>query len=210
LKKCADADAASLKADAKFVRTTKCTADDDSLAEVAFTAEGLAAEACFSLGNDVPFDMPPAAKGSFKGYTNRWTYANVGGIDKYFDDRAEFTGQYAKGQEVKYPGNESANKNGWTGSAGMAAIIGFAVFGLGIIFAVIMLVIDMRKRLAMYEEMIADDISVMQKLGMGSRQAEFDRELAERLAGSKGDLGTDDQLITQALELKAEEFAKYM
>jgi len=89
----------------------------------------------------------------------------------------------------------------------MGAIIGFAVFGLGIIYAISMIALDMKKRLAMYEEMIVDDLAVMQKLGMGSRMAEFDRELTERLAGAKGDVGADDQLITQALELRAEEYA---
>jgi len=40
--------------------------------------------------------------------------------------------------------------------------------------------------------------------------AEFDKELAARLTGEKGAEGVDDQLVTQALELRAEEFAAYM
>ena len=47
-------------------------------------------------------------------------------------------------------------------------------------------------------------------MGLGDRMAEFDRELVARLAGEKGAEGVDDQLTTQALELRAEEFAKYM
>lgn len=198
MKVCADAAAIELKADPKY-KTPACTHATDLALETI--------EECPS-GIVVPLDQAPAAPGSFKGYTNRWTMSNVGGDDIYTDTR-DYVKDF-KGKKVEYSGNESANMNAFSDSAQMGAIIGFAVFGLGIIYAVIMIAIDMKKRLAMYEEMIADDISVMQKLGMGSRQAEFDRELAERLAGSKGDLGTDDQLITQALELKAEEFAKYM
>lgn len=39
---------------------------------------------------------------------------------------------------------------------------------------------------------------------------EFSKELATRLAGIKDDEGVDDQLVTQALELREEEYEKYM
>lgn len=39
---------------------------------------------------------------------------------------------------------------------------------------------------------------------------EMQVELAARLAGGATETGVDDQLVTQALELRNEDFAKYM
>ena len=93
---------------------------------------------------DVPEDPVPDL-GSFKGYTNKYTMSNVGGdLEEDYPDVA-FS-------------NESKTMNGWTGSARAGLIIGFVTFALGIIFTLIMITIDMRKRLAMYEEHIQDDL----------------------------------------------------
>lgn len=73
-----------------------------------------------------------------------------------------------------------------------------------------MIAIDMRKRKEMYEEKIQEDLQTLERLGMGPRMAEVNRELAARLAGGKDEAGVDDQLVTQALELRADEFARYM
>lgn len=106
--------------------------------------------------------------------------------------------------------NESVSYAAWTDSARMGCIIGFAAFGLGILFTVTMIALDMRKRKQWYDELIADDLQKMKQLGLDSKMAEIERELAARLAGGKDESGVDDQLVTQALELRAEEFAKYM
>lgn len=39
---------------------------------------------------------------------------------------------------------------------------------------------------------------------------EMQKELAVRLAGGVTEAGVDDQLVTQALELRPEDFAKHM
>jgi len=59
--------------------------------------------------------MAPAAPGSFKGYTNRWTFSLVGGEDKFFDTRTEF--KDLKDKKVVYSGNQSTNMNPFTDSA---------------------------------------------------------------------------------------------
>ena len=48
----------------------------------------------------------------------------------------------------------------------MGCIIGFSVYALGIIYAIIMIVIDMRKRDRMYADHIEEDLDTMNKLGM--------------------------------------------
>lgn len=68
-------------------------------------------------------------------------------------------------------------------------------------FAVVMIVVDMRKRKQMYEDLIQDDLAQMSRLGLDNRKNELEKELQERLAGIKDDTGVDDQLVTKALEL---------
>lgn len=41
---------------------------------------------------------------------------------------------------------ESEDMNGWTKSATAGAVLGFTVYGIGILFAVTMIIADMRKR----------------------------------------------------------------
>lgn len=47
-------------------------------------------------------------------------------------------------------------------------------------------------------------------MGLGNKMNEMNVELAARLAGGKEDVGVDDQLVTQALELSPSDFAKHM
>jgi hypothetical protein len=146
-------------------------------------------------------------KGSYRGYTNQFTFSNVGtkGYEKWAD---------TDDAKIKMPNysNESVDMNPFpkTPSAKWGCIIGFAVFGLGIIYAVIMIFIDMARRKAMYEELIQEDLQKMQQMGLGGELAEINKQLAERLAGAKEEGGVDDQLVTQALELRPDEFAKHM
>jgi len=167
-------------------------------------------EACPEVLNDFPIDNNPAiaAQGSFRGYTNRFTMSNVSKKDgDYSDFKKDNTENTQAGDTFS---NESADMAAWTDSARAGCITGFAVFGLGILFTVAMIAIDMRKRKQWYEELIADDLQKMRQLGMDNKMAEINKELAARLAGGKDEAGVDDQLVTQALELRAEDFARYM
>jgi hypothetical protein len=80
------------------------------------------------------------------------------------------------------------------------------VFALGYAYSIVMIAVDMRKRSAMYQELIDGDLAKLDSMGLGSRMREFEAELAVRLAGAKDDAGVDDQLVTQALELTREEY----
>ena len=102
--------------------------------------------------------------------------------------------------------NESEDMNGWDDVAKLGCIIGFVAFGLGIICVVTMIAIDMKRRMIMYEDLIAEDMDKMRKMGLESKFKEFEVELAARMAGGDDDGGVDDQLVTQALELKTAEF----
>jgi len=73
-----------------------------------------------------------------------------------------------------------------------------------------MIAVDMRKRNAMYQELIDGDLATLNAMGLQNKMREFDVELAKRLAGQGGEEGVDDQLVTQALELRHEEYAKYL
>jgi hypothetical protein len=67
--------------------------------------------------------------------------------------------------------------NEFNGLAKAGCIIGFGVFGLAIIGVVIMIAIDMRKRMEMYDGLIADDLHKLQAMGMGSKMKEMEVEL---------------------------------
>jgi len=138
--------------------------------------------------------------GTFKGaYTNKYSFSNV--------NDSSWAGD---GKIVSFL-NESADMNGWVlDSAVGGAVAGFGLFGVTIIYIVIMIVLDMRLRMRMYEEHIAEDLQKMSNLGMNSKMKEINDELAARMAGGQDDTGVDDQLVTQALELANEEFAQYM
>ena len=90
---------------------------------------------------EVPADPLPADVGSFKGYTNRYTFSPVN------DDAHD------EGNTVTF-NNESEPYMEWTNVAKVGAIGGFGVFGLGIIIVIINIAIDMRRRMAMYDELI--------------------------------------------------------
>lgn len=101
---------------------------------------------------DKGMDVDP---GSFKGYTNRYTFSKVG------DDKHE------EGNIVTFD-NESAEYKEWTDVAKVGAIAGFGTFGLGILLVVAMIAVDMRRRMAMYEELIAEDLDKINQMGLGT------------------------------------------
>jgi len=105
---------------------------------------------------------------------------------------------------------QSENMNMWTDSAKVGCIMGFAVFFLGYLCTIVYIAVDMRRRDAMYQELIDGDLAMVDSMGLTSKMREFEKELAERLAGKKDDEGVDDQLVTQALELRQEEYQKYL
>lgn len=84
-------------------------------------------------------------KGSYKGYTNRYTFSKVA------DDHHE------KGNTVTWD-NESEAYKEWTDVAKIGAIAGFGTFGLGILCVIVAIAVDMRRRMGMYEELIAEDL----------------------------------------------------
>jgi len=94
--------------------------------------------------------------GTFKGaYTNKYSFSNTN--DSVAGD----------GKMVSFL-NESADNNMWLDSAVGGAVAGFGLFGVTIIYIVIMIVLDMRQRMRMYEEYIAEDLQKMSNLGMTS------------------------------------------
>jgi len=105
----------------------------------------------------------PANPGSYKGYTNKWTYSNVAK-----GDTSESTGAFS---------GESAPMNMWFDSARVGCIAGFSVFALGILFSVSMIAVDMKRRKKMYEELIAEDLQKMEQMGLGAKMKEIDAEL---------------------------------
>tara|TARA_B110000503_G_C6929884_1_gene322348 strand:+ start:518 stop:694 length:177 start_codon:yes stop_codon:yes gene_type:complete len=58
----------------------------------------------------------------------------------------------------------------------------------------------------MYQDMIDDDMTKINAMGLDKKLGEWNAELAIRLTGKKEDAGTDDQLTTNALNLEASEF----
>lgn len=101
---------------------------------------------------ELPDDVPPPDQGSYKGYTNRYTFSNSNADDQEdtrLDDKVRVKRTFY---------NESEDNNAFDGVAKAGCIIGFGAFGIAIVIVTIMIAIDMRKRMAMYDEYIADDL----------------------------------------------------
>ena len=64
-----------------------------------------------------------------------------------------------------------------------------------------MIFADIKKRLIEYDEVIADDKTVMTQLGMDKYMSEIQLELADRLAGVVIVDTGDDQLMGEASKL---------
>ena len=88
----------------------------------------------------------------------------------------------------------------------MGVIFGFVVFFLAYIITTIMIFIDMKARGAFYQGLIDEDLAKINAMGLDRKMTEWNAELAIRLTGKKEEAGADDQLITNALALGAEEF----
>ena len=94
--------------------------------------------------------------------------------------------------------------NDWGSRSQAGAIIGFGVFGFAYLATVISIILDIRKSGNNYDQMIAEDISTINNLGLSSRMSEFEAELAIRLSGVKKEDTGDDQLMGEAQKLTAE------
>ena len=92
----------------------------------------------------------------------------------------------------------------------MGVIVGFIVFFIAYIVTTIMIFIDMKARGAFYQGLIDEDMAKISAMGLDRKLTEWNAELAIRLTGKKEESGADDQLITNALLLGAEEFQKYI
>ena len=88
--------------------------------------------------------------------------------------------------------------------------MGFIVFGIAYLYAIVMIFIDISKRDKSYDEDIDNDLKQMKDLGLMKNMAEYDAELAIRLSGVKVEDTGDDQLIGAAIQLTQAQYSKYM
>ena len=88
--------------------------------------------------------------------------------------------------------------------------MGFIVFGIAYLYAIVMIFIDISKRDKSYDEDIDNDLKQMKELGLMKNMAEYDAELAIRLSGVKVEDTGDDQLIGAAIQLGSTQYSKYM
>ena len=88
--------------------------------------------------------------------------------------------------------------------------MGFIVFGIASLYAIVMIFIDISKRDKSYDEDIDNDLKQMKELGLMKNMAEYDAELAIRLSGVKVEDTGDDQLIGAAIQLSSTQYSKYM
>ena len=84
------------------------------------------------------------------------------------------------------------------------------MFGIAYIFSIGMIFKDISKREEMYDDDIDEDLKTMKELGLDSKMAEFEAELAVRLAGGKTEDGADDEFIESAKALTKEQYSKYL
>ena len=91
------------------------------------------------------------------------------------DDRAEATLVFSQ-PDLEYVNDYSPNPVG--------LVLGFGLFAIFYLYALVRLFIDEKDRHADYEQKIADDLKQMEKLGISQAEiAEFDKELEIKLAG---------------------------
>jgi hypothetical protein len=69
-----------------------------------------------------------------------------------------------------------------------------------------MIFIDINKRMKEYDEVIQDDLNEMNKLGMQSKMADINAELAKKMAGHVNVEAGDEQIMGEAFKLKPGEF----
>ena len=109
------------------------------------------------------------------------------------DSRAEATLTFTS-PDPEYVNDYSPNPIG--------LVLGFGIFALFYLYALVRLFIDEKERHADYEQKIEDDLKQMEKLGISKAEvAEFDKELAAKLAGGAKVEDSSDQLMQEALKM---------
>ena len=109
------------------------------------------------------------------------------------DDRAEATLVFTT-PDPEYVNDYSPNPVG--------LILGFGLFALFYLYALVRLFIDEKDRHADYEQKIEDDLKHMEKLGISKKEiADYDQELVEKLAGGAKVEDSSDQLMQEALKM---------
>ena len=102
---------------------------------------------------------------------------------------------------------QSPNNNPWTDTDTAGAAIGFIVFGLSYIYVVIYIFYDINRSKNSYMELVEEDKNIINQLNVPpNMRAEWETELALRLAGKTGDDKLDDQLFGAAANLSPAEF----
>ena len=71
----------------------------------------------------------------------------------------------------------STDKAEWTTSGQIGAILGFTVFGVMYLYAIIMIFRDIKRNDDKYSELLADDRKTMTELGMDRNKAEIEEQL---------------------------------
>ena len=101
---------------------------------------------------------------------------------------AQYQGQSPKESFYK----QSPSLNEWNDTGKIGAILGFAVFGIMYLYAIVMIFRDIRKNDKMYSELLEHDKKTMSELGMERNKAEIEEQLKIRLAGKTKETGADD------------------
>ena len=104
--------------------------------------------------------------------------------------------------------NEDLNE--WSSGGTVGAIIGFAIFGIMYLYAIVMIFLDIKKNDEKYTELLADAHHEMSKLDMDKNSDEMKTGLANRLAGKILDGSADDQLLGEAMKVSPEVYKQYM
>ena len=105
----------------------------------------------------------------------------------------------------------SPDNNPWSGGATAGAIIGFSLFGVSYIFVVIYIFMDINKSKKEYQEMVEEDKNTIKQLNVSANTlAEWEHDLALRLAGKAADDKADDQLFGAAATLTKGEYEAHM
>ena len=87
----------------------------------------------------------------------------------------------------------SPNNNPWTDTMTAGAFIGFIIFGISYIYVVIYIFYDINRSKHEYMELVEEDKSIINQLGVSSgMKAEWEEELALRLSGKVKDDNLDD------------------
>ena len=87
----------------------------------------------------------------------------------------------------------SPNNNPWTDTMTAGAFIGFIIFGISYIYVVIYIFYDINRSKHEYMELVEEDKSIINQLGVSSgMKAEWEEELKLRLSGRAKDENLDD------------------